>query len=376
MSHLDSSLQKWRSEQERRDTTMTTKTDMSYEEALQRIQDRRAPDFWVGNDETLSAELATIERGTVRTLTETPGGHSIHVVSYGDPEPFDREANFNSAVAAKKPEQYADHARRDRPVVLLLGPVHGAETEGLTGLVNLLRILETGQDLRGNSWTSLRTAAQQCRLLVVPIGNPDALSRLEIESLNGLTRADLRFWGQGTWANGTFMGWPEAKQKHPMRGDDVGFLGGYFNDEGVNPMHDEFFDPMGPESSALLGLAREEAPDVTVSLHSHPHPPAFLRPAYLPTEVQREIRSLHQAYNDRLGAADLPAGTPFEVTSESGTPPPAFNLVSALYHTSGTKAFTHESPHGLVNGCQMTHDEILDCQLALYETVFRFANSG
>ena len=42
---------------------------------------------------------------------------------------------------------------------------------------------------------------------------------------------------------------------------DVGILGAYFNDDGVNPMHDDFFLPMASETEAILRLAREEARD-------------------------------------------------------------------------------------------------------------------
>ena len=93
---------------------------------------------------------------------------------------------------------------------------------------------------------------------------------------------DLRFWGQGTWTDDTFCDWPQCKRQHPMVGDNVRFLGCYFNDRGVNPMHDEWFAPMGPESAAFLKVAREEGPDLVVSLHSHESKPAVLRPAYVP----------------------------------------------------------------------------------------------
>ena len=43
-----------------------------------------------------------------------------------------------------------------RPVVLLLGPVHGAEFEGLVGLLHLLRVAETGADGRGGPGASWR----------------------------------------------------------------------------------------------------------------------------------------------------------------------------------------------------------------------------
>jgi len=122
--------------------------------------------------------------------------------------------------------------------VLLVGLVHGHETEGITGLCNLISIIETGIDLAGHDQSTLQTLADQCCLLIIPDGNPDALARFEPGSLVGVGRVDLRFWGQGTWANDELVGWPDAKQQHPMTDENIGYLGSYFNDDGVNPMHD------------------------------------------------------------------------------------------------------------------------------------------
>src|SRR5712691_816881 len=81
--------------------------------------------------------------------------------------------------------------------------------------------------------------------------------------------------------DGTPWGWPGVKQRHPMRRDG-GLLGAYFNDNGVNLMHDEFFAPLAPETKALLRLAREEAPDYILNLHSHGVNPEILATAYVP----------------------------------------------------------------------------------------------
>ena len=66
-------------------------------------------------------------------------------------EPLASRANFNSAIGAQAPSAYRDKAARQKPVLLFIGPVYGHEVEGLTGLLNLVQILETGRDLRGGS---------------------------------------------------------------------------------------------------------------------------------------------------------------------------------------------------------------------------------
>jgi hypothetical protein len=194
--------------------------------------------------------------------------------------------------------------------------------------------------------------------------------------LLGMEELDLRFWGQGSWKDGTVNDWPQVKRLHPMVGERVGFLGCYFNDAGINPMHDEFFAPMCSETAAILRLAREEGPDMATSLHSHESQPAILRPAYVPAEVQLEARRLAARFYARLAQLGLPhEAKPFEVESEHGNPPESFNLVSALYHVSGAVAFTFECPHGLRGdrACHVTPTQILDLQLALYQCMMEQA---
>jgi hypothetical protein len=264
-----------------------------------------------------------------------------------------------------------DKAARKKPVILFAGPVHGAEVEGLTGLVNFINVMESGEDLRGKQQTALRALGERCRLLIIPEGNPDGIARFEPRSLCGMEGIDLRFWGQGTWSDNTFCGWPQGKRRHPMAGDDVGFLGCYFDEKGINPMHDEFFDPMGPEAPAILKVAADEGPDLAVSLHSHENKPAVLRPAYVTTEIQEDVCSLAERCYDILAERGLPNGGLFEIKSEGGKNPSPFNLTSALYHVSGAGSFTFECPHGLKDGCRVSFEQILDIQLSLYEAMLK-----
>jgi hypothetical protein len=154
-----------------------------------------------------------------------------------------------------------------------------------------------------------------------------------------------------------------------MTGDNVGFLGCYFNNAGINPMHDEFFAPMGPEAAAFLKVAREEGPDLVVSLHSHESRPIVLRPAYLPAEVQQDVQSLARECYALMGKRNLPHDEPFKVAIEGGKHPEPFNLTCALYHVSGAGSFTFECPHGIQGACQVTPEQILDIQLTLYEAM-------
>ena len=346
-------------------------TTMTYEQAVRRIPGRKIPKFWVGDVAGLPGRFEKLTKGKVRTIAISPGGRPMHLVTYGKKEKLGHKANFNSAVGGREPAAYMDKPTRKKPVILFVGPVHGAEVEALTGLVNFIDIMESGKDLRGKKQTELSALGQQCRLLIIPDGNPDGIARFEPRSLCGMESIDLRFWGQGTWSDNTFCGWPESKRRHPMAGDDVGFLGCYFNDRGINPMHDEFFDPMGPEAPAILKVAAAEGPDLAVSLHSHENKPAVLRPAYVIVEIQQDIRSLAERCYSLLSERGLPHGGLFDIKSEGGKNPSPFNLTSALYHISGASSFTFECPHGLKNGCRVSFEQILDIQLSLFEAMLR-----
>lgn len=348
---------------------------MTYEEAVGRIPERDLPGFWVGEVRGLPARLESLHEGSARAITVTPGGRPLYLVTYGAKEVVTGTANFNSAVGGGQLSAYRDKASRRRPVILLVGPVHGQEVEALTGLVNLINVMETGVDLRGRDQKRLRDLGSRCRLLIIPSGNPDGTARFEPRSLQGMSVDDLRFWGQGTWRDGTFCDWPEVKRVHPMVEGKFSFLGCYFNDGGINPMHDEFFQPMGPEAPAILKVALEEGPDLAVSLHSHGAKPALLRPAFVTLDVQKKIRGLAKRYYDLLKKNRLPSGQIFQAKPEEGNPPPAFNLTSALYQVSGATSFTFECPHGLSDKgeCQVSLDQILDVQLLLYTAMMEFA---
>ncbi len=260
-------------------------------------------------------------------------------------------------------------------MVYFVGPVHGHEVEGLTGLVNLIEVMEHGRDLRGKPQPALAELGKRCRLLIVPAGNPDGTARFEPRAIHGMGLDVFQFWAMGTWADDSIAFWPGSKRQHPRLGPEIGWMGCYFNDKGVNPMHDEFFAPMSTEAPAIIRVAMEEAPDLAVSLHSHGSKPAVLRPAYVPVEVQTQVKALSEGVYRLLAERKLPHGSPPAVGPDEGRVPPPFNLISALYHVSGATPFTFECPHGVAEPkmCQVTLEEILDIQLGLYEAMLRFA---
>lgn len=333
------------------------------------------PAFWKGRVEDVEEAVRQVKRGKAQVIARSPGGRPVHLVAYGPHANFQRQANYNSAAAAGDPGFYARKPLGTPPVVFIVGPPHGHEVEGMVGLVNLVQVAETGKDCRGKEWPRLRTNLDGCRVLIVPLSNPDGRARCPYDSFVGIPVKEMTRVGQGTQKDGTPYGWPGAKRRHPMQGD-VGLLGAYFNDDGINLMHDEFFKPMAEETAALLRVAREEAPDYIINLHSHASAPAIIRTSYVPRYCKETEAQFAKRLMERYRQAGLPAGNP-PVPAEDGEkyPPPSFNLTSALHHVCGGVSTLFECPHGVeeTRYPQVTHDEILDIELILFEEFLAFA---
>ena len=335
------------------------------------------PSFWKSRLSDVEAAVKGVKKGKVSVLTKSAGGRNIYLVAYGEKQNWHSTANYNSAAAGNDPASYARKDGTQQPVIFLLGPVHGQELEGIVGLVNLLQVAETGQDWRGREWKQLAENFARCRVLIVPSANPDGRARCNSDSWAGEELSIHERVGMGTRPDGTNYQWPSVKRIHPMLGAPVGTLGAYFNDAGMNLMHDEWFDPMAPETRAWFKLAREEAPDFIVSLHSHAVNPSVEPTAYVPRTVKETIRQFGDRVQKRYAAAGLPHRDGGPEPKEDGEkfPPPSFNLTSALHHACGAVAFVYECPVGTSTKPypRLTHEQILDLQLLMYDELLKFA---
>jgi hypothetical protein len=345
------------------------------EKSGRRFPQAASPPFWKGRVEEIEAAVAAVKAGKVRTIARSPGGRPVQLVEYGSRTAQLGPVNYGSAAGAGDPRHYATRPAGSPPTIFLVGPMHGHEIEGMVGLVNLIRVAETGSDLRGKEWPRLAESLRRARVLLVPVSNPDGRARCPYDSFVGVPLEEMTRVGQGTRKDGTLWGWPGVKARHPMKGD-VGLLGAYFNDDGINLMHDDFFSPMAEETKALFRVAREEAPEYLLILHSHGVNPEILHTAYVP-RFQKEAEGRFAArLMERYRRSGLPAGKPPEPLEDGAAyPPPSFNLTSALHHVCGGVAMLFECPHGVkeTQYPQVTHEQILDLELILFEELLAFA---
>lgn len=340
------------------------------------------PDWWQGRTEQIDELLRRrVRRGKVHALATSPGGRCVRGVSYGRAEPALRgRANWNSALGARTPEAFYRRGPGDRkrPVLVVLAGTHGQEIGGMVAAASLVRVMETGKDLAGQPRPALREKLARLRLIVIPLANPDGRARCPYDGWVALPTEEMTRWGQGTRRDGSLYGWPGCKAVHPMRGD-VGILGAYFDDSGVNLMHDEWHDPMSATTAALLKLAADEGPDMLLNLHGHASPPAVLQAAYVPVAVKRRIAAFAEHYYARCKAGGIRHARRPNLAADgpAGQVPPALNLTSMLYHAGVALPMTFESPQGLKDGrAPFDYAAILELHHVLFEAAADFLCQG
>jgi hypothetical protein len=154
-------------------------------------------------------------------------------------------------------------------------------------------------------------------------------------------------------------------------------LGGYYNDKGVNLMHDNFFLPMAPETRMLMELTDREAPDCIILLHTGTDchgelVPEYYMPGYMQKNIQAFDRMASEAFKSEglkygNGMRDIPS------TDSVQYPPPSFNLTAALHHICGGMSMTYESSvaAGEEYGT-FSCGRILDSHMLLFNAVLSF----
>jgi hypothetical protein len=331
--------------------------------------DKDIPAFYKSTVDQVEQVIRSVKKGQVRLETMSAGGRPVYSVSYGEQDPFERTANFGSAALARNPEAFARRQKDAKPVLMVVSGVHGGEPETVVGALNLIQILETGKDFRGKTWPELVEKAAKYRIVIMPCCNPDGRARVPYNSFVGMPADSMTYYAQGTRADGSMYRWPWVKEFHPMVAD-IGFMGGYFNDQGVNIQCDDMFFPMAEETKAILRLAKLEAPDCVVNVHSHEQRGEFLIATYVPDKMKIRNKEIADRY--------------LEVMKQEGVPPCTFEreimpevwaigLTAALYHVSGALPMTFEGPHGSSDrpSFESTHEQILDTHLIMYRELIR-----
>lgn len=310
---------------------------------------REPPAFFKATLEDIEREVAAVRKGTVQTVSSA-GGRKIQLVCYGKKNDYRRTANLSSAAGYGDSSCYADKARPEvKPCLLLVGAMHGAEFEGTSAILNLIHVIETGQDYAGNPYPSLTRMAEEMNLLLIPCLNPDGRARVPFQEVTGMSFEEFRYWAQGTWKDGSLAGWPDCKKIHPILAA-AGHLGAYYNDDGVNLMHDDFFAPMAGETKFLLDTVGEYVPDLTILLHGGTNAPNLvINPSGVPLYFKTEARRFALNLDRRCRGEGLKTRVQ-PINASDTNPPVSVNAAAAVTLKCGELCVTYETNQGLDYG--------------------------
>lgn len=349
--------------------------DNTNEYSLEAIMEN-IPSYWKTRLDEVEETLALVKKGKVTKPCVSAGNRPIYMVEYGTSNLPPRTANCSSALGANgRIDCYANKTGADYvPTVFLCGCIHGGEFEGTCAMLNLIKLIETGTDYKGERNDALVELCEKVHLILVPMVNPDGRSHIPFDSFVGRTFYDLRYYNQGIWKDGSLCGWPECKMIHPIK-DHVAYLGGYFNDDGVNMMHEDFCGgKLSTGTQLVLDICREHAPDFSILLHGGSNTVAcILYPTYASLKTNKEVYKVICACADKAQAENIPFVKNGIPNAESRDVPPSFNLPSAMHHCCSEPAVTFESNQGLIDHCDpiFTYDQIYRSHMILFEETIR-----
>lgn len=332
------------------------------------------PIYWHSSVEQVNEDIKKITKGKVTELLPSAGKRPIYMIEYGERTIPESKATLSSACGAHDVRCYADKTQDGYvPTVFISACIHGGEFEGTVAMMNLISLLENGVDLAGNKNDRLLELASKLHLVLIPMSNPDGRSRIPFDNFVGHTFKDLRYYDQGTWKNGELCGWPDCKKIHPIK-DYCDFLGGYFNDDGVNMIHDDFFINPANETKNIIQVARDTAPDFCLYLHGGGNTVnTFFPDYYMTDDVKRQIFEIGAIAEKEYAKEGLVFKSDINVSNPSECYLPPFTIECAVFNVCGEPSVTFESNQGLTE-CNdpycLTNDEIYRSHMLFFEILF------
>jgi len=330
----------------------------------------KIPGYWKTTLADVEETLTLVRQGRACRIASSAGGRPIYQVEYGASNLKRGTANYCSALGARDVRCYADKTGEDYvPTLFLCGCIHGGEFEGTAALLNLIKLLETGTDYAGIAYPDYVKLMNRLHLIIIPVCNPDGRSHVPFDSFVGRTFQELRYYNQGTWKDGTLCDWPGCKAVHPIK-DAADYLGAYFNDDGVNMMHEDYFGNASKESAAVLEICRREAPDFSILLHGGGNTVnCILWPEFESKEALEATGALSSAVKERSDREGIRYMIPQPRKVSNG-----LVLPSAMHHLCGGPAVTYESNQGLCDRGDVIYDydEIYQAHRLLFEEAAKY----
>ena len=184
------------------------------------------PDFWKVRPQEI---IDICERATKcsrrEIIAHTPLGYPVYALFYGDFPDAPPQTNWSAGASSTTWKNYMGNPPPAKQTFLLLAGVHGAEPECVAGTMNLIQELETGRDFRGKTHRELIDLISKYRFIIVPCANMDGRA-ISPDHLRGVAWHDFRAASQGTWKDGSLVGWRGSKSWFPLPLDKVSYPGG------------------------------------------------------------------------------------------------------------------------------------------------------
>ena len=306
------------------------------------------PDFWQVRPDEIIDLCKSVKVGHAEVVATTPLGFPVYAYFYGDFNEPAPQTNWSAGNSSTSVGSYLGNVEHKQTIMYLAG-VHGAEPENVAAAMNLIKMLETGKDFRGQTDQELLSLCSKYRLIIMPCVNMDGRS-VSPDHLRGQPYEVFRAVCQGTWKeDGSLVGWRGSKEWFPLPIDKVNHPGGYPNSEGYNIMHDVApGDMRTEEAKAVCRLMARWHVDFQLNGHSCESAPSVIAPSQVNTQahIDKELEILNKA-NERIMAAGLRKNVP---NINRDNLPTTINLTNIANWCSGAAGLTLE--------CSSSYDNI------------------
>ena len=297
------------------------------------------PSWWLCRPQEIIDLCRSVKKASAEIIAETPGNYPVYALFYGDFSDQPPQSNWSAASNRQSLNAYWSREGKAQTICFAAG-THGAEAESVVAAMNLIKMLETGEDFRGKSDPELLELIRQYRLIIVPCLNMDGRA-ISPDHLRKAEYSDFRKISQGVWADGSEIGWLGSKEYFPLPLEKVSYPGGYPNADGFNIMHDACpGNVRTAEARGFLKMIERHQVDFLLHGHSCEGGPLVLLPSLFnyPCHVKRgeELANLihHDFYT--AGLEETPLTEPLRSTDCT------VNLNTMATLASGALALTLE----------------------------------
>lgn len=302
------------------------------------------PAFWKVRPAEIIDICKSVKKGRAEVVAKTPLGYPVYAVFYGDFSEPAPQSNWSASGASSSMAAYLG-PEKDVQTLMFIAGVHGSEPESVAAAANIITLLETGKDLRGKEDPEFLELALKYRIIIMPCVNMDG-RLISPDHFHGQPYEVFRAGSQGTWKDGSLIGWKGSKEWFPLPLDKVQHPGGYPNSEGYNIQHDVAPGAMKTaEARAICNLMSRWRVDFCLNGHSCEYQPFVREPSIVesPGHIARG-----GDLSAKINLAFFEAGLTTSL-KERKKNPQTLNLTNLTNWCSGGLGMTLECSHSYDN---------------------------